>query len=107
MESSPSKRSITLLSAKDDHGVIRVIVRITGWKLAPTLVGKKPTPGTGHWHIYVNGKYNNFSARPKTGRTDPKQALAPSTTYTVAVDGWPEYSGPQKKADWQFTTGSR
>jgi hypothetical protein len=34
----------------------------------------------------------------------PKRTLAPSTTYTVAVDGWPKDSGG---ADWTFTTGPK
>lgn len=34
----------------------------------------------------------------------PKRTLAPNTTYTVAVDGWPKDSGG---ADWTFTTGAK
>ena len=39
-------------------------------KLAPELVGKKNVAGKGHWHIFVNGKYNNFAATT-SGKTTP------------------------------------
>jgi len=64
-------RSITLLSVHELSGsVVQANVRITGWKMIPSKVGKKPNSATGgHWHIFVNGKYNNFSANAHTGRT--------------------------------------
>lgn len=66
-----SSRSITLVSVHELSGsVVQVNVRITGWKMLPTRVGKKPNSATGgHWHIFVNGKYNNFSANAHTGKT--------------------------------------
>jgi hypothetical protein len=49
---------------------VTINVKIRGWKMAPKLVGKKKnTPGSGHWHIYVNGKYNNLSANATVGKT--------------------------------------
>jgi hypothetical protein len=64
-------RSITLLSVHELSGsVVQVNVRITGWRMIPSRVGKKPNSATGgHWHIFVNGKYNNFSANAHTGKT--------------------------------------
>jgi len=41
---------------------VTINVKIRGLELAPALVGKKNVAGKGHWHIYVNGKYNNFAA---------------------------------------------
>jgi hypothetical protein len=36
----------------------------------PKLVGKKPNkPDGGHWHIFVDGKYNNYTANATTGRS--------------------------------------
>jgi hypothetical protein len=69
--SRAAARSITLLSVHELSGSkVQVNVRITGWKMLPTRVGKKPNSATGgHWHIFVNGKYNNFSANAHTGRT--------------------------------------
>jgi len=63
--------SITLVSVKELPGrIVRVEVRITAWKMIPSKVGKKPNSATGgHWHIFVNGKYNNLSANATTGRT--------------------------------------
>lgn len=44
-------------------GVVTVTVRLTNWKLLPALVGKKPnSAGGGHWHIFVDGKYNSAVA---------------------------------------------
>ena len=64
-------RSITLVSVHELSGsVVQVNVRITGWRMIPSRVGKKPNIATGgHWHIFVNGKYNNFSANARTGKT--------------------------------------
>jgi hypothetical protein len=69
--SRASARSITLLSVHELSGSrVQVNGRITGWKMLPTTVGKTPNSATGgHWHIFVNGKYNNFSAGAHTGRT--------------------------------------
>ena len=69
--SRSTARSITLLSVHELSGsIVQVNVRITGWKMIPSKVGKKPNSTTGgHWHIFVNGKYNNFSANAHTGRT--------------------------------------
>jgi Domain of unknown function (DUF4399) len=69
--SKASARSITLLSVKEVPGsMVQVNVRVVGWKMIPSRVGKKPNSATGgHWHIFVNGKYNNFSANARTGKT--------------------------------------
>jgi Domain of unknown function (DUF4399) len=69
--SRATARSITLLSVHELSGSkVQVNVRVTGWKMLPTKVGKKPNSATGgHWHIFVNGKYNNFSANAHTGKT--------------------------------------
>jgi hypothetical protein len=66
-----SSRSITLVSVHELSGsVVQVNVRITSWQMLPTRVGKKPNSASGgHWHIFVNGKYNNFSANAHTGKT--------------------------------------
>ncbi len=47
---------------------VTISVKIRGLELAPALVGKKNVAGKGHWHIYVNGRYNNFAAAT-SGRT--------------------------------------
>ena len=67
----PAARSITLVSVKELPGrIVQATVRITGWKMIPSKVGKKPNSATGgHWHLFVNGKYNNFSANAKTGKS--------------------------------------
>ncbi len=49
---------------------VTISVKVRGLELAPALVGKKNVAGKGHWHIYVNGKYNNFSAGA-SGKTKP------------------------------------
>lgn len=69
--SRATARSITLLSVHELSGSkVQVNVRITGWTMLPAKVGKKPNNATGgHWHIFVNGKYNNFSANARTGKT--------------------------------------
>jgi hypothetical protein len=49
---------------------VTVLVKVRGWKMYPALVGKKTNkPDGGHWHIYVNGKYNTYSANATKGTT--------------------------------------
>ena len=49
---------------------VTVSVKVRGWKMYPALVGAKTNKKDGgHWHIYVNGKYNNVSASAKSGKT--------------------------------------
>lgn len=61
--------AIALLSAKASGHTIVVHVRIHDWKMLPARVGKKPNSSEGgHWHVFVDGKYNNFSASATTGR---------------------------------------
>jgi hypothetical protein len=49
---------------------VTVYVKLHDWKLYPKLVGSKVNKKDGgHWHIFVNGKYNAYSASPKSGRT--------------------------------------
>ena len=55
-------------------GTVSINVKIRGLKMAPKLVGKKSVAGQGHWHIYVNGKYNTFSANIATGKTKKLKA---------------------------------
>jgi hypothetical protein len=70
--SSPqqAKRSIAITKAVDDHGVIRLTVKMTGWR--------------GRWNIYVNGRYNNFSASRTTGSTNRSRPLEPGS-YRIYV----------------------
>jgi hypothetical protein len=62
-------RSIRITSAAESSGVVTVRVRISGWKMYPSLVGKKPRPGGGHWRILVDGSANAISTSPTVGRT--------------------------------------
>jgi hypothetical protein len=49
---------------------VTVLVKVHNWKMYPKLVGSKTNKKDGgHWHIYVNGKYNNYSASAKSGKT--------------------------------------
>jgi len=61
---------ITNYKVNPDH-TVTINVKIRGFKLAPALIGtKKNIAGKGHWHIYVNGKYNNASGAT-SGKTKP------------------------------------
>ncbi|HEY6963246.1 MAG TPA: hypothetical protein VI408_15275 [Gaiellaceae bacterium] len=61
--------SIKLESARAVGHTIVVHVQIEHWKMLPSRVGKKPnSPTGGHWHVFVDGKYNNFSANATTGK---------------------------------------
>ena len=44
--------------------------------------GAKTAPGAGHWHIYLNGKYNAYSVDPIVGVTS---RLAPGV-YAVTAE---------------------
>jgi hypothetical protein len=64
------KRSIAVSGTSTAEGIVTVNVKITGWKMYPALVGKKSkSKDGGHWHIYVDGKYNGFSAHARIGQT--------------------------------------
>ena len=52
---------ITNFKVNPNH-TVTINVKIRGLQLAPASVGKANVAGRGHWHIYVNGKYNNFAA---------------------------------------------
>ena len=76
------KPTVTVTGTTVKDGVVTVAVRITGWKLLPALVGTSPnTPGGGHWHIFVDGKYNAAAAATR-GAT---RSLAPGT-HTISVE---------------------
>jgi hypothetical protein len=66
-------RSISIVKAMDDHGVIRLTVRTSGW--------------SGSWLVYVNGRYNNFSTSRTKGSTNPKRMLAPGSYRIHAALG--------------------
>ena len=101
-------RSITLVSVKEVPGhLVQATVRITGWRMIPSKVSKKPNSATGgHWHIFVNGKYNNYSANATKGTTlklkkgdykitaalanddhSPVKGTHPTKAISVMVDG--------------------
>ena len=69
--SAATGRSISIVKASPAFsGIVTVTVTISGWKLYPARVGKKPNMANGgHWHLFVDGKYNNFSAKATTGKT--------------------------------------
>lgn len=71
--SAATARSIAIVKATPgSNGVVTITVRITGWTMLPGRVGRKPNSATGgHWHIYVDGKYNGVSANARTGKTRP------------------------------------
>jgi hypothetical protein len=51
-------------------GTVTVDVKIRGFKMKPKQVGaEKNVAGAGHWHLYVNGKYNNYSANATSRKT--------------------------------------
>ena len=99
-------RDISITSFKvNTNDTVTVFVKIHDWKMYPALVGKKTNkPDGGHWHIYVNGKYNTYSANPTKGTTtklkkgdykiyvalanddhSPVKGTHPSKTVTVMV----------------------
>lgn len=72
--------SIARTSVKD--GAVLVTATISNWKLLPARVGKTPNAaGGGHWHIFVDGKYVNFSA----ARTGTTKRLSPGE-HTIVLE---------------------
>jgi hypothetical protein len=62
--------SITNFKVNKGAGTVTVFVRIHDWKMYPKLVGRKTLKADGgHWHIFVNGKYNTYSASATKGVT--------------------------------------
>lgn len=98
--------SITLLSAKATGHTIIVTVRIRDWKMLPSRVGKKPnsTEG-GHWHIFVDGKYNNFSANATTGKALKVPAGWHTVTAELANNDHSELSPPRKSKSLRVHVG--
>jgi hypothetical protein len=98
MTKRPVSRSITLVSVREGSGhTVVATVRITGFKMIPSRVGKKPNSAIGgHWHIFVNGKYNNFSANAKTGRTTKLKAGTYKIQVELANNDHSELSRPVK-----------
>ena len=101
-------RDISITNFKvNKNGTVTVFVKVHGWKMYPKLVGKKTNKADGgHWHIFVNGKYNNYSANATKGVTtklkkgdykitvalanddhSPVKGTHPSKAITVMVDG--------------------
>lgn len=75
-------RSIRILETSESGGVVTLRVKITGWKMYPARVGKKPSRDGGHWAIFVDGRRNAISTSATVGRT---KALADGTHQVAAV----------------------
>lgn len=77
------KPSISIVGVSEADRVVTVRVKVTGWKMYPKRVGKKRrSGGGGHWHIFVDGRYNGFSASRTLGRTTKLAAGA----HTIRVE---------------------
>ena len=70
-QASQGMYGIQLVNYKvNSNGTVTVNIKIRGFKMLPKQVGaKKNAAGAGHWHIYVNSKYNNYSANATSGKT--------------------------------------
>lgn len=54
--------SISITGTAVSDGVVTVKVAVANFKLLPGSIGKKPNvAGAGHWHVFVDGTYNNAS----------------------------------------------
>ena len=97
---------ITLLSAKASGHTIVVTVRVHDWKMFPSRVGKKPnsTEG-GHWHVFVDGKYNNFSANAHTGKALKVKAGWHTVRVELANNDHSELSPPRKSKSMRVHVG--
>jgi hypothetical protein len=86
------------VSAKQGTGHVAVLtVKITGWKMYPALVGKSTNKSNGgHWHIFVDGKYNNYSANPTTGKSLKLKPGWHKVQAELANDDHSELSPPVK-----------
>src|SRR5438067_1593168 len=52
--------TLTLVSPQDGatvDGPVTVQVKHSNFRFDGLAVNKDPAPGTGHWHVYVDGKY--------------------------------------------------
>ena len=79
--------SITNFKVNNKTGVVTVLVKVRGWKMYPALVGKKTNKADGgHWHIYVNGKYNTYSANATKGTTTKLKKGDYKITVALAND---------------------
>ena len=56
--------TLTLISPKDGttvDGPVVIRVQHSGIRLDGTSINKNPQPQTGHWHLYIDGKYAGLS----------------------------------------------
>ena len=77
---TPTITLVSAAAAANRHVVVEV--RIAGWKMQTDEVGKAVTAGGGHWHIYLNGRYNAYSVDPVVGVS---AKLRPGT-YAVTAE---------------------
>jgi hypothetical protein len=61
--------SIALVRAKANRRVAVLKVKLTNWTMYPTQIGQLNKLDGGHWRIVVDGKANNLSTDPTTGKT--------------------------------------
>jgi len=97
---------IALLSAKATGHTIIVTVRIHDWKMLPSRVGKKPNSATGgHWHVFIDGKYNNFSANATTGKALKVKSGWHTVMAELANNDHSELSPPRKSKTMRVHVG--
>ncbi len=97
---------IALLSAKASGHSIVVTVRVHDWKMLPSRVGKKPNSSEGgHWHVFVDGKYNNYSANATTGRALKVKSGWHTVRVELANNDHSELSPPRKSKSLRVHVG--
>lgn len=73
-------------TGKSPRVKLQVNVFVLGYvvDVNPASVGTPPSPGSGHWHIYVDGKYSNYSIDPFKGFTAAN--LKSGRTYKIYAE---------------------
>ncbi len=61
LEGAPTLTATSLTDVADVDGPLTVQVNHSGIKFDGTVIGTDPTPGVGHWHINIDGKYAGLS----------------------------------------------
>jgi len=74
---------ITRVHPNPNTGCISLRLRLLGWRMYPGEVGSSVNrPDGGHYHVYVNGKYNRFGSNATRARVC---GLESGQTYRLRV----------------------
>lgn len=77
---------IQLVSTDIMNGDLVVEARVSGFILDPEAIGMAKVEGTGHWHLYIDGKLAGFSANNSITISSDKLAEFGSGIHEIKIE---------------------